>query len=111
MTATFDVTARTFWNGTDGNGTSWVPYPYNASYRSDGFSGTSASHPVAGGIVGCMAQTRPWMDSGAARATIQDSGTKSRLYLPSPDVFSDQKSLGGGVNNYLYYPYTHTSET
>ena len=109
-TATFDVTARVFWNGTDANSSSSVPYPYNASYLTALFSGTSASHPVTGGVVACMAQNRPWMDSGAARASIQDSGTKDRLYTPSPDVFSNQKSLGGGVNNYLWFPYTHLTD-
>ena len=110
MTATFDVTARPLWNGTSTNSTSNVAYPDNASYLTGGFSGTSAACPVTGGVVGCMAQARPWMDSGAARAAIQDVGTKDRLYIPSPDVFSDQKSLGGGINNYLYYPYTHVSD-
>jgi len=111
ITASFDVPARTFWDGVRTNPTTTTTYPYNSSYLVINFSGTSASTPIVGGVLACMAQARPWMDSGAAKAQIQDTGTKNRLYTPTPDVFSNQASLGGAPNNYLWYPFTHLSDT
>ena len=107
VTASFDVTSVPFWNGVTQNGYNVTSLPYTADskFKVDFFSGTSAAVPCLGGLAACIAQARPWIDSGSMRASIQDISIKDRLY--DNPLFSDDKSLGGAPNNYMWYPFQH----
>lgn len=106
ITAAVDPSTRPFWNGVS-VASNLMPHLDNSSYRVGAFSGTSAANPVTAGVAACIAQARPWIDSGSVRATIQDIASRGRLY-DNPS-FADRGSLGGAENRYLWYPFQHIS--
>lgn len=105
ITAAVDLSTRPFWNGTPA--TDLMPHPDNSNFVVGGFSGTSAANPIVSGIAACIAQARPWIDSGGVRSAIHSIATRDRLY-DSPN-FSDLGSLGGAENRFIWYPFQHIS--
>lgn len=106
ITSAVDPTTRPLWNGVSVS-TNQMPHPDDVNFRVGSFSGTSAANPLAAGVAACIAQARPWIDSGSIRATMHDIASRGRLY-DNPS-FADPGSLGGADNRFLWYPFQHIS--
>jgi hypothetical protein len=91
------------------------PYQTNAvadarrpGYYFNKISGTSQATPQVTGVVACLLQTRPAATVGDIKKFIAESSNKDKL-TEGAVSWTNQYNLQGGLNNYLYTPFTNPS--
>lgn len=84
-----------------------VAYPLNAAFKSTKLSGTSMASPQVVGVLACIAEARPSYGPTEFASWIEGNAIQSRL-TDTGGGFADTQSLQGGVNTYLYQPFSRS---
>jgi hypothetical protein len=75
----------------------------NAAYYHRRLTGTSMASPQVCGVLACLAETYPQLTEATALLYLKERGTKNQMADFASGVGSNNTTLGGAPNLYLYY--------
>jgi len=84
-----------------------VNYPSSATFKITKLSGTSMASPQVTGVLACIAETRPAYGPAEFVGWIEGNAVVNRL-TDTAGGFADTQSLQGGVNLFLFQPFSRS---
>lgn len=91
------------------NAYSGVSYNENASYKQVNISGTSMASPQVAGVIALYLQQNPTATPAQVKSWLTSTTVpgQDRIYSTGLDNdYTDQESIWGGNQNYLYWPFS-----
>lgn len=82
-------------------------YPFNANYKITNISGTSMAAPQVAGVMALQLQLNPHFTVTEAKSWIVSKSKNNLIYTTNnDDDYTDNESILGGANRYLYNPFS-----